>query len=51
VSVLRLIRVAIGVLPLGALPKGRWRMLSQPEIDSLAGPRRVARPPGQKAAG
>jgi 23S rRNA pseudouridine2605 synthase len=45
VSVLRLIRVAIGVLPLGALAKGRWRMLSQQEIDSLA------RPPGQKAAG
>jgi 23S rRNA pseudouridine2605 synthase len=56
VSVLRLIRVAIGALPLGALAKGRWRMLSQQEIDSLvgprnSGPRRVARPPGQKAAG
>ena len=51
VSVLRLIRVAIGALPLGALAKGRWRMLTQQEIDSLAGPRRAARPPGQKAAG
>jgi 23S rRNA pseudouridine2605 synthase len=51
VSVLRLIRVAIGALPLGALAKGRWRMLSQQEMDLLAGPRRVARPRGQKAAG
>ena len=42
VSVLRLIRVAIGALPLGALAKGRWRLLTQQEINSLA---------GQKAAG
>jgi 23S rRNA pseudouridine2605 synthase len=38
VSVLRLIRVAIGALPLGALAKGRWRMLTQDEIDSLRRP-------------
>jgi 23S rRNA pseudouridine2605 synthase len=38
VSVLRLIRVAIGVLPLGALTKGRWRMLTQDEINSLGRP-------------
>ncbi len=35
VSVLRLVRVAIGRLPLGELPKGRWRMLTAQEIDSL----------------
>jgi 23S rRNA pseudouridine2605 synthase len=46
VSVLRLIRVAIGALPLGALAKGRWRMLTPQEIDSLAAPRKT-----QKAAG
>ena len=39
VTVLRLIRVAIGELPLGALAKGRWRMLTEEEIDSLAGSR------------
>jgi 23S rRNA pseudouridine2605 synthase len=37
-SVLRLIRVAIGTLPLGALAKGRWRMLTQDEIDCLGRP-------------
>jgi 23S rRNA pseudouridine2605 synthase len=35
VSVLRLIRVAIGTLALGALAKGHWRMLSTEEIESL----------------
>ena len=35
VSVLRLVRVAIGSLSLGSLAKGRWRMLSQKEMDSL----------------
>jgi 23S rRNA pseudouridine2605 synthase len=35
VSVLRLVRVAIGSLSLGDLPKGRWRMLTQQEMDSL----------------
>jgi 23S rRNA pseudouridine2605 synthase len=35
VSVLRLVRVAIGPLSLGSLAKGRWRMLSQKEMDSL----------------
>lgn len=35
VSVIRLIRVAIGSLALGELAKGRWRMLSQKEIGSL----------------
>jgi 23S rRNA pseudouridine2605 synthase len=35
IAVLRLVRVAIGPLSLGELPKGRWRMLSEQEIDSL----------------
>jgi 23S rRNA pseudouridine2605 synthase len=35
VSVLRLIRVAIGPLALGDLAKGQWRMLTPQEIDSL----------------
>ena len=35
VSVLRLVRVAIGPVSLGELAKGRWRMLIRKEIDSL----------------
>jgi 23S rRNA pseudouridine2605 synthase len=35
VSVLRLVRVAIGSLALGTLAKGQWRMLTQKEMDSL----------------
>jgi len=35
VSVLRLVRVAIGSLTLGELQKGHWRLLSQLEIGSL----------------
>jgi 23S rRNA pseudouridine2605 synthase len=35
VTVLRLIRVAIGSLALGTLAKGRWRPLTAPEIESL----------------
>jgi len=35
VSVLRLVRVAIGPLVLGDLPKGQWRMLTTPEVESL----------------
>ena len=35
VSVLRLVRVAIGPLALGQLAKGQWRMLTEGEIDSL----------------
>ena len=35
VSVLRLVRVAIGSLSLGELAKGQWRMLTQKEIESL----------------
>ncbi|MEO8309005.1 MAG: pseudouridine synthase [Pseudomonadota bacterium] len=36
VSVLRLVRVAIGPLELGDLPKGQWRMLSGQEVKSFA---------------
>jgi 23S rRNA pseudouridine2605 synthase len=35
VSVLRLVRVAVGRVVLGELAKGQWRMLSQEEIESL----------------
>jgi 23S rRNA pseudouridine2605 synthase len=35
VSVLRLVRVAIGGLVLGDLQKGHWRLLSEPEIAAL----------------
>lgn len=35
VSVLRLVRVAIGPLPLGALPKGAWRHLERAEVEAL----------------
>jgi 23S rRNA pseudouridine2605 synthase len=35
VSVLRLVRVAIGSLLLGDLAKGRWRLLTAKEMDSL----------------
>jgi 23S rRNA pseudouridine2605 synthase len=36
INVLRLVRVAIGPLLLGDLPKGAWRMLAEEEIRSLA---------------
>ena len=36
VSVLRLVRVAIGSLQLGELPKGGWRELTNQEMESLA---------------
>jgi 23S rRNA pseudouridine2605 synthase len=35
ISVLRVVRVAIGRLALGALAKGQWRMLTEQEIESL----------------
>jgi 23S rRNA pseudouridine2605 synthase len=35
IAALRLVRVAIGTLKLGELPKGKWRLLSEPEIASL----------------
>jgi 23S rRNA pseudouridine2605 synthase len=36
VSVLRLLRVAVGPLSLGGLPKGRWRALTDSEMNALA---------------
>jgi 23S rRNA pseudouridine2605 synthase len=36
VSVLRLVRVAVGPLSLGKLPKGQWRMLTDKEMDAFA---------------
>jgi len=35
IDVLRLIRVAIGALPLGDLPKGKWRHLTTEEVRAL----------------
>jgi 23S rRNA pseudouridine2605 synthase len=35
IAVLRLIRVRIGDLQLGQLPKGRWRVVTEHEIESL----------------
>jgi 23S rRNA pseudouridine2605 synthase len=35
VSVLRLVRVSVGHLQLGALPKGGWRKLTEQEIEML----------------
>jgi 23S rRNA pseudouridine2605 synthase len=40
VGVLRLLRVAIGGLALGELPKGGWRLLADAEIAALARPAR-----------
>lgn len=37
IEVLRLIRVAIGTVVLGDLPKGKWRLLTDEEKESLAG--------------
>ena len=36
VGVLRLVRVAIGALPLGELAKGAWRLLTEAEVLSLS---------------
>lgn len=38
ISVLRLVRVAIGALPLGELGKGQWRELVEDEVRALASP-------------
>ncbi len=35
INVLRLVRVAIGHLPMGPLGKGAWRELSQHDLDLL----------------
>ncbi len=36
IAVIRLVRVAVGNLELGALPKGQWREVSEQEISDLA---------------
>jgi len=41
VSVLRLVRIAIGSLVLGDLPKGGWRALTEEEINALTAKRRA----------
>ncbi len=38
IGVLRLLRVAIGSLRLGELPKGRWRLLDSAEVNALVAP-------------
>jgi 23S rRNA pseudouridine2605 synthase len=38
VGVLRLVRVAIGGVALGDLPKGGWRELTSAEVTTLARP-------------
>ena len=40
IGVMRLVRVAIGDVQLGDLPKGGWRHLSPSEVDALAPPAR-----------
>jgi 23S rRNA pseudouridine2605 synthase len=45
ISVLRLIRVAIGPLALGELAKGQWRHLEQAEVQALATARQPASSP------
>jgi 23S rRNA pseudouridine2605 synthase len=40
-DVLRLVRVAIGALPLGTLPKGGWRRLTADEVLALQTPARL----------
>lgn len=37
IGVLRLVRVAVGALQLGELPKGRWRELTEAEVAALGG--------------
>jgi 23S rRNA pseudouridine2605 synthase len=37
ISVLRLLRVAIGSVSLGELAKGQWRMLTEQELGALSG--------------
>ena len=45
IAVLRLIRVCIGDLQLGQLPKGGWRVVTEHEIESLgAAARKISTP-------
>ncbi|MFT3756232.1 MAG: pseudouridine synthase [Pseudoxanthomonas sp.] len=45
IGVLRLVRVAIGDVPLGELPKGQWRALSAEEVEALSPPQPPATAP------
>jgi 23S rRNA pseudouridine2605 synthase len=49
IAVLRLVRVAIGALALGDLPKGAWRALSAEEVAALAPPSASATPSARPA--
>jgi 23S rRNA pseudouridine2605 synthase len=44
IAVLRLLRVAIGPLKLGELPKGLWRLLDPDEVAALGAPTRQLQP-------
>lgn len=44
IAVLRLVRVAIGGLALGELPKGQWRALTDAEVEALRTRHRVTDP-------
>ena len=48
-EVMRLVRVSIGPLPLGALGKGEWRHLTAAEVEALAVPNSSAMPGGAPA--
>ncbi|NUS39848.1 MAG: rRNA pseudouridine synthase [Lysobacter sp.] len=51
VGVLRLVRVAIGDLALGDLPKGAWRELTADEIAAFVPPSATVRPSARPARG
>lgn len=46
IAVLRLVRVSVGNLQLGGLPKGTWRTVTQPELESLEPPPPLDHPRG-----
>ncbi len=48
IQVLRLIRVAIGPLVLGGLPRGKWRVLAPAEVAGLRQDAGAARKPGER---
>jgi len=52
-KVLRLLRIAVGPIRLGDLPRGAWRRLTREEIEALArtarAPRRGERPHAKRA--
>lgn len=50
-TVLRLVRTAIGPLPLGALPKGHWRWLAAAEVAAVTGSPAPASPGVHRSRG